>query len=145
MFSNQDSLWLRSLIKTFASARKVFPSMGAGVTLTSGSGTAWALGNFIEIIPANAITKRFRLDTANFAVFSTAATYEIVFYKGTTGNEVEIGRCRANPGTTSMPVHDKPLYTELLPANTRVTAKLANPSTSATTVVCSVTYHIDEE
>ena len=143
MFSNQDSLWLRSLIKTFASARKVYPTLANGVTLTTGTG-AWALGNFIEVIPANAIAKRFRLDTANFAVFSINTTYEIIFYKGTAGNEVEIGRCRANPGGATSAVHDKPLYTALLDANTRVVAKVANSTASQGTVVVSLTYHEDE-
>lgn len=132
-----------SLSKVFASAKKVYPTMASGVTLTSGSGTAWALGSFIEVIPVNTITSPFKLDTANFAAFSAVATHEIVFYKGLAGSEIEIGRCRANPGVTGQAVHDKPLFTETLPANTRVIAKLANPSTSATTVVVSITYHTE--
>jgi hypothetical protein len=144
MISNQAALYLRSLQRTFASPKKVYPTLTNGVTLTSGSGTAWALGNFIEVVPANAINKQFRIDTANFAAFSSATTHEIVFYKGLSGSEIEIGRCRANPGTTTAPVHDKPLYTEVIDANTRIIAKLANPGTTATTVVCSISYHIDE-
>lgn len=144
MFSFQDSLWLRSLIRTFANSRKVYPSLANGVTLTTAA-SAWTLGNFIEIIPANAITKRFRVDTANFAAFSIATTYEIVFYKGESGSEIEIGRVRANPGTTSMPVHDKPVFTELIDANTRISAKAANSTAGAGTVVVSITYHTDEE
>lgn len=144
-FSYQDSLWLYGLLRTFASARKVYPTMAVGVTLTSGSTTAWNPGAFIEIIPTNTITKRYRIDTANFAAFSVATTHEIVFYKGLAGSEIEIGRCRANPGVTTAPVHDKPLYTKILDANERVTAKLSNPTTSATTVVVSLTYHLDEE
>lgn len=144
MFSNQDSLWLRSLIRTFASPKKVYPTQASGVTLTTGT-ESYGLGNFAEIVPANTITKRFRIDIVGFAVFSVAQTFEVVFYKGNSGSEEEIGRLRTNPGATTNGLIGEMLFTELIPANTRISARACTYGATPRTVACSIGYHIDEE
>jgi hypothetical protein len=143
MFSNQDSLWLRSLVKTFARKQKVYPTLTTAVTLTA-SATAWTLSGFIPFVPANTITSKFRIDHVSFAAFSAAVTYEFVLYKGTSGNEVEIARGRVHPGATTNSVLAYPVFTELLNANETISAKIASATAVANTVNCSITYHTEE-
>jgi hypothetical protein len=142
-FSNQDSIWLHSLIQTFARQQKVYPTLTTAVTLTT-SATAWTLGSFIPFVPANTINKNFRIDHISFAAFSSAATYEFVLYKGTSGNEVEICRGRVHPGTTSSAVIAYPVFTQLLNANETISAKIACATTGAQTVNCSIVYHTEQ-
>lgn len=140
---NQDLLWIRSLVKTFASPKKVYPTLNTGITLTT-STTSWGLGANTEIVPSNTITSNFRIDYISFAVPSVAQTYEVVLYKGESGSEVEIGRIRTNPGATTNAMIAEPMFTELIPANTRISAKVATTGTTQRTIVCSIIYHIDE-
>lgn len=143
MFSNQDSLWLRSLVKTFARKQQVYPTLTNAVTLTA-SATAWTLSGFIPFLPANTITNKFRIDHVSFAAFSAAVTYEFVLYKGTSGNEVEICRGRVHPGATTNSVLAYPVFTQLLNANETISAKIASATAVANTVNCSIVYHIED-
>lgn len=144
MFSNQDSLWFRSLIKTFAKSQKVYPTLANAISFTAAA-PAWGLGNITEIVPVNTITSRFRIDYISLAIFSAAASYEVIVFKGASGSETEIGRIRVHPGATTASVMAVPLFTELIGANTRISARIASASTNADTVTASIAYHIDEE
>ena len=143
-FSNKDSLLLHSLVKTFASPKKVYPTLALPVQLTATT-TAWVLGSFTEIVPSNAITDRFRIDYISCASFSAANTYEVVLYAGALGSETEIGRTRVHPGATANTEISIPMFTELQPANTRISAKIATSTGVANTVYTSIVYHIDAE
>jgi len=132
---------LRAIAKTFSSPKKVYPTL-ATTTLLTCSAAAWTLGNAIEIVPINTITERFRIDYVSFSGANTAATYEVVFYKGLAGSEIEIGRTRVHPGAVNGAVIGVPLYTALIDANERISAKAA--SGNAYTIYASIVYHIDE-
>lgn len=129
-------------MKTFASPKKVYPTLAGPVLLTA-SATAWALGNASEIVPVDTITERFRIDYISFSTANTLATYEVVIYKGLAGSEIEVGRTRVNPGTANGAIISVPLFTELIDANTRISAKVA--SGGAYTIYTSIVYHEDEE
>lgn len=135
-------LQIKALQGTFARISKVYPTLANGITLTTAA-TTWGLGNFTEIVPANTITKDFRIDTISFAAFSVATTYEVVLYKGASGDEEEIGRMRVHPGASSG-VAINLFHSRLIPANTRITARVANNTTNANTVVASIGYHEEE-
>lgn len=78
------------------SAQKTYPTMANSIVLTTGSGAAWTLGNFIEVVPANATTSPFDIHWMGIgAVSAVAAVYEVELYAGAIGAEVEIGQCRA--------------------------------------------------
>lgn len=118
---------------------KSYPTLGAGITLTS-SATAFTLGNFIEIIPVNTITKSFTVEYANFAAYSTAGlTYECYLYYGASGSEVNFANVRVNSGSGTTNPH-VPIRSQVFPANTRITAKFASPSSGEKTAICSVFY-----
>lgn len=105
----------------------VYPTLTAGVIVNGGVG-AWGLSAAVtEIIPTNAIGAAFKLIGINISQISANDTYELVLYSGTAGNEVEIGRKRFTKiATGNMP--PMMFKTESLPANTRVSAKLASAS-----------------
>lgn len=129
-----------TILRQIHSEQKVYPSLTDGVTLTGGAG-AWALGNFQEIIPANAITSPFDIHFANIGAASANDTYEIVLYKGALGSEIEIGRFRTTRVSNTSGTAPVPVLTPLLPANTRVSAKLASGTGGGDTVVGSLFYH----
>ena len=124
------------LLTSFSNIPKVYPTLAAGVTITSG--TAWALGSAAVIVPANTITSNFKIQYVSFAVFSATATYEVIFYKGEVGSEIEIGRLRTT-GTSSVSQLAMPFYSEIIEANTRISAKSACLS-GTNSVICSIVY-----
>jgi hypothetical protein len=126
--------------KTFSATRKIYPTLAAAVTVTAAA-PAWTLGSFVDIVPTNTITSNFRIDYVSFAAFSVAGTFEVAFYKGASGSEIEIGRCRVFPqGSATIAV---PLFTESIPANSRISAKAATGTTNADTVISSIIYHLE--
>lgn len=137
-------LRLRSLYRSFAREAKVYPTLASGVTITAAA-SAWVAGNVAEIVPASTITECFRIDYLSFAAFSAAVTYEVIVYKGAAGSEEEIGRVRIHPGTTSGVVLNVPLFTKMIDANERISAKVATGTGVANTVVMSISYHEDAE
>lgn len=124
---------------------KVYPTLAAGVTITCPA-SAWTLGNYTSVVPANAITSIFDIHGVKFENYNTVATYEIVFYEdsGAGADYVEIGRLRH---TVSSADADKkyisylPLMSPLVAANKRISAKVANSTAGAATITISLMYH----
>lgn len=117
----------------------VYPTLAAPVTLTAGAG-AWNLGNYIEIIPSNLITVPFDIHFINNGLMSDVTTCELHLFKGNLGNEVLIGKyrfVRLSNQTGAIPMH---VITPLLPANTRISGKLAS-AVGNTTLAVSLSYH----
>lgn len=123
------------------SAQKVYPTLANGITVTAAAGV-WELGAFVEVVPANTITAPFDIHFLNLGAVSSDTTYEIVFYKGALNAEVEIGRARfARLSAATANISSQPLMTEVLPANTRISAKLATLNGGSRTAVISLSYH----
>jgi len=121
--------WEHYLEIHFHSAQEVAPSGAAPVALTSGTGI-WTLGNFsAPIIAADAIAAPFDLHWAIIANADSNVWHEIVFYYG--GSDIECARIpfsRTNPFTNSITL---PLQTIILPANSRVRAKMMDTTGGA--------------
>ena len=140
--SNQTVLgYNNSLYQHVHQSAKCYPTLANGVVLTGGV-PAWTLGNFIEIIPANAITSMFDIHYLNFEGASATDSYELVLYKGLGGSEIEIGRVRTSRESATSGITNVPIQIPAQMANTRISAKLASKSGSSDTVTISVYYHI---
>ena len=64
------------------SAQKVYPTLVAGVTLTTHA-TTWVLGTIAEIVPINTITNEFDIHEVLVEDVNTQdKTYELVLYYG---------------------------------------------------------------
>jgi hypothetical protein len=133
--------YLNSLYQHLHEQARVYPTLANGIVVTGGVG-AWALGSFVEIIPANTITSPFDIHYVNFEDASATDSYQLILYAGLGGAEVEIGSVRtkresATSGTTSVPIQIPPQM-----ANARISAKVASKSGGSDTVTVSVYYHL---
>lgn len=135
---------LYALIKTlnehFHSASKVYPTLANGVVVTGAAG-AWALGNFVVIVPTNAIQSVFDIHHINVATFNANDTFELVLYAGANGAEVEIGRCRFTRLSNVGASPHIPMMTPLIAANTQIKAKIASQAGTSNTATISIQYH----
>lgn len=120
---------------------RVYPTLADGVVITGGAG-AWQLGSFVELVPLNAITSAFDIHYVNFEGASATDTYELVLYKGTEGNEVEIGRVRSDRQSATSGITNVPIQIPAQDANQRISAKVASKSGGGDTVTISVYYHL---
>ena len=120
------------------SVSEVYPSLQAGVSITSGA--IWTLGSFTELIPINTIVKDFDIHWLIIESVTDDETYELVFYNATT----EISRIRwssdlaAGGRVISIPI---PTLMQIQPKNSQIQMKLAS-SGATETVVLSVLYHV---
>ena len=127
---------LKQLIEHVHKPSNVYPTLAAGVTIAGGAG-AWALGNFVEVVPANTITEDFDIHYVHLEAASANDTYELVLYYGAT--DIECARCRALNGTT-LDASTIPVMTPLIPANSQIRAKLASAS-GGDNVTIALQYH----
>lgn len=120
------------------SPSKVYPTLAGSVRLTS-SATSWTLGEFIEVVPVNTITRSFAIIGVGISSASDSSNaYEIVFYSGALGSEIEIGRTRFLKGAANVPQYQ--LQSGIIPANSRISAKCANGAGSSATVSVAIMY-----
>jgi hypothetical protein len=131
--------YVNSLYQHIHNQAKCYPTLANGVIVTGGAG-AWALGNFVEVIPANAITSMYDIHFVVFEGASATDIYELVLYRGAIGSEVEIGRIRADRENAQSGVSNSPIQIPALAANTRVSAKVASKS-GGDNVTISIYYH----
>lgn len=122
------------------SKQRVYPTLANGVTVTGAAG-AWALGNFAVIIPANAINAPFDIHHVNVSAYNANDTFELVFYAGADGAEVEIGRTRFTRTTNVGTPPHIPMMTVINPANSQIKAKIASQNGTSNTATISVLLH----
>lgn len=139
---NGNSIYSRAYIQDIHThaAQKVYPTLANGVTLTGGVG-AWALGEFAEVIPVNTVTSPFDIHFLNIGAVSATDTYEMVLFSGLAGAEVEIGRARVVRTAAQSGTAPVPFQCSVLPANTRISSKVASASGGGDTLVFSAFYH----
>jgi len=126
----------------FHSISYVYPSLANDPQIVAGDSGAWAEGAKVEIVPASTIANPFDLHYFALSAISAAGIFQINFYKGGAGSEVLIAQKKFAKGTNNEPLISQPLQTELLPANTRISASLACLAGTAKTVNVSICYHI---
>ena len=114
---------------------KVYPSLATGISPVS-AGTAWTLGNFIEVVPANTITTIYDIHFIKVEGFDKTGTYCLVLYEG--ASDIEVGRCRITRDSNSATFGFSPFMTPLIAANARIRAKLAHSGALAATLTFSI-------
>lgn len=130
-----------TLLKHFHSPSKVYPTLANETVINKLNSNAWGLDvAFTQIIPVNIIPNPFDLHYVNIGTISNNDEYELILYKGANPNEVEIARISFDRSTTSTEA-SIPVQTELLPANTRVSAKLTSRGTQARNISLKLHYH----
>jgi hypothetical protein len=118
---------------------KVYPTLDDPVTVTAGVGS-WVLGDFVEIVPVNAITKWFDVHWVLISGISANDDYELVLYKGASESEEEIGRISFVRNAAQSQEGNQPIQIPPQLPNTRISAKLAS-ATGSNTAKLKLYYH----
>lgn len=101
----------------------VYPTLAGAVTVATHA-NAWTLGNFVEIVPANAITGEFHIHHIHVIASSANGEYELVLYNGTT----EIMRCSFSRTDKKDDVEGLDIIAPHSAANSQIQAKAASDS-----------------
>lgn len=123
----------------------LYPDKAVPVTLTSGIASWDDPGSFTEIIPANAITKDFDLHWASLSDISATLDGVVEVYAGLAGNEVKIGAVDVVRTSNFSRENPVPVQVPQQPANTRISAKFFDSTTSARTVRIKFYGHVYDE
>lgn len=118
---------------------KCYPTLTNGVTIIGGT-PSWTLGSITEFIPANAINTSFDIHWINIEEASANDVYELVFYKGLSGSEVEICRIRTYKQSNITSASNVPVQIAPQPPNTRISCAIASAS-GGDNLTISVFYH----
>jgi len=118
-------------------ASLVYPTLANGVTVTEGA--AWTLGAFAQIVPASTIGDAFDIHHISIENISANGVYELVLYYGA-GN-TECGRVRFVQNAVQDTVMNIPMQTPIIPADSRIQAKVASAAGGVKTVDISLFYH----
>ena len=112
----------------------IYPDKAVPVTLTSAVASWAETGTIVEVIPADTIIKDFDLHWASISDISATLDGVIDIFAGASGSEVKIGAVdvvrtsnfsRENPVPTQIPQQ---------PANTRISCRFTDSTTSSKTV-----------
>lgn len=112
----------------------IYPDKAVPVTLTSNAASWNETGTIVEIIPASTITKAFDLHWASISDISEICDGVIDIFSGASGSEVKIGAVdvvRTSRFSRENPV---PVQIPQQPANTRISCRFSDSTTSAVTV-----------
>lgn len=130
---------LQQLIEHVHSRQYIYPTLADGVTLTTASG-GWALGTITEIAPVNAITFIFDIHEILVEDVNTQdKTYELVLYYGASDTECGSTRFAATSNKGGVPA--VAIQTVLIPANSRIKARLAIQDGGSKTAKISLRLH----
>lgn len=92
---------------------------------------------FTAVIPSP-----FDIHWINVTSVSNNGDYEIIVYKGAIGAELVIGRCSFTKNASGSGEASISFMTELLEAETRISARLNGSNAAANTAVIKIGYHI---
>lgn len=134
-----DSLYanLKEVLEHIHTASKVYPTLADGVQIDTDA-AVWTLGAFATIVPADTITNDFDIHHISIEDISADSVYELVLYCGPT--DTECGRVRFTRTTLTEAVLNIPMLTPIIPANSRIRAKLAS-STGNDDASITIFYH----
>ena len=119
----------------------VSPSLAAAIPVEATTGVGhWTLGAFSnDIIAANQIASPFDIHFIVIESMNTTTTYELVLYYG--AGDTEAGRMRFVREAATTRSVSEPFMTPMIPANSRVRAKVATPDDNGEIITISVRYH----
>lgn len=115
----------------------VYPTMDDGVELTADS-DSWTLGSITNIVPSSTISHDIVLRGVILESISENTTYEVVLYEGAEGSESEIARKRFASSSNISAFPDISIISDVISADSRISAALATASSSADTVTISL-------
>jgi len=135
-----DSLvsMLRLVESRLNNPSKVYPTMAGGVVVQGAAG-GWTLGVATEVIPVDTITNPFLIYLVKIEDVSETDIYEVVLYSGADA-DVEIGRFRTSKNADFPAAGDVVVSTEIIAANSKISAKCANSAGGSETVTISLHY-----
>jgi hypothetical protein len=122
-------------------AGQVYPTLANPILLTKGSGAWAAFPTPTEIVPAGGINEDFDIHWINVSSISANGNYEIALYSGGAGSEVEICRIPTSRTTVQSQEGSIPTQTEIIPADTRISAALSSGNAALDTVLIKLMYH----
>lgn len=120
-----------------------YPTLDSGILLTAG-GSVWTEGSWVEIIPESTVDCVFQLQHVSVESANYDGVYELILAAGNVGEEQEICRRRFSIGKFATGKYMLPneisVRTNLIVANTRISAKLACESSGKTAAI-SLSYN----
>lgn len=120
----------------------LYPDKADPVTLTSNAASWNQTGTIAEIIPANAITKAFDLHWCSASDISANLYGVVDIFAGAGGAEVKIGSVDVTRTSNFAQEGNKPLQIPQQPANTRISARFSDSTSSAQTVKVKLYGHV---
>ena len=119
---------------------KVYPRGALGVSVAKAGG-AWTAGVWVEIIPAGIVPAQFDIHGITVGAVGNDGEYEISLSSGAGGAEVEI-TCEPLVRIAAQDVTRKlATMTPLLPAGTRICAKLNGSTAALAAGTVKLSYH----
>ena len=113
----------------------VYPTLADAVTVATHA-NAWTLGDFVEIVPANAISIEFHIHHVHIVSASANGEYELVLYNGTT----EMARLSFSRTDKKDDIEGLIIITPHCAANSQIQAKVASDS-GGDTMKVKLWYH----
>lgn len=123
------------------SPTKLYPTLVNAKVINKVNSDAWGLdADPVEVIPVNTITNPFDIHFINIGAISNLDEYELLLFKGINPVEVEIARVSFDRSSTQTE-GSIPVQTELLAANTRISAKLTSKAALSRSISIKLYYH----
>lgn len=120
----------------------VYPDKANPVSLASNDASWNATGAIVEVIPANAITKAFDLHWASISDISNNLYGIVDIFSGGAGAEVKIGSVDVVRTSNFAQEGQKPVQIPQQPANTRISCRFSDSTTSSQTVAVKFYGHV---
>ena len=116
----------------------VYPTLAAGIVVTSAAG-AWNLSAaFVPVVAAGVITERFDIHHISLELLSANAVYELHLFWGVANTFA--GSCRFTKNAVMDGTQNAPMQTIVIPAGSQIDAKIAD-SAGASAATISLFYH----
>lgn len=119
----------------------LYPDLASSITLTKAAGAWAAHPTPTEIIPVNTITEDFDLHFLNVNAISANGEYSIKLYTGAGGAEVLLGTYGAARNAVQSQEGSRNILTDVILANTRISAAITSENAAADTLNIKVEGH----
>lgn len=141
---NGTSLYSKSYLveKHLHGTGMIYPSLANGVTLTAvNDASNWSLGALTEIVPVNTITTPYDLHQVFIESASTDTNYQINFYYGASDTYATAYYCTRDSVGALTFITNALTICPIIPANSRLRARVATPNNNGETITLKVFYH----
>jgi hypothetical protein len=130
---------IHSLEEHIHSPTKAYPTLADAPTVVA-EAADWGMGGaLVEIVPASTITTKFDIHYVNIERVSATRVYELFLYYG--AGDTLAGHVRITKSAGLDPVLDRSFQTDIIPANSRIRARLASAGGVADEIDLTIQYH----